>query len=190
MSANEVSTSSIAFGCRAQAMSFENVTDALVGNLMPEVGQGADDAVITPAWILAGQLYDQLCNLDGDSRPSRLGNTAAGEISFLGNQLVMPLKQGSRLEDGDDFARELAERFTFFSEHLALGILETPVRWVPVQERAVNAIFFQHEFQFLPQGVIDLARGPRQQLFPRHKVRIVGELPSNKGKFNTGIYHG
>jgi hypothetical protein len=32
------------------------------------------------------------------------------------------------LHDGDDLAQQLAERFTFFGEHLALGIVEAPAR--------------------------------------------------------------
>jgi hypothetical protein len=41
-----------------------------------------------------------------------------------------------------------------------------------VEQGAVNAVFLQHEFQFLTQGFVDLSGGPSQQLFPRHGARL------------------
>jgi len=36
----------------------------------------------------------------------------------------------------------------------------------------LGAVFLQHEFQFLAQGLINLPGGPSQQLFPRHGARL------------------
>ena len=55
----------------------------------------------------------------------------------------------------------------FLGKHLALGILEAPVRRMLVEQGAVNAVFLQHEFLFLAQGFVDLSGDPSQQLFPR-----------------------
>ena len=41
-----------------------------------------------------------------------------------------------------------------------------------VGQGAVNAVFFQHELQFLAQGFVNLSGGPNQELFPRHNVRL------------------
>ena len=53
-----------AFGCRAQPLSLQNIAHSLIGNVIPQVSQGADDAVLTPAWVLAGELHHQLFNLN------------------------------------------------------------------------------------------------------------------------------
>src|ERR1039457_5562822 len=46
----------LAFGCRPQAVSLENITDGLVGDSMPQIGQCADDVIIAPGWIFANAL--------------------------------------------------------------------------------------------------------------------------------------
>jgi len=33
---------------------------------------------------------------------------------------------------------------------------------MPVEEGAVNSVFFQHEFEFLAQGIVDFTGGPSQ----------------------------
>jgi hypothetical protein len=40
---------------------------------MPQISQGTDDAIITPAWILAGELEHQSFGLDRDGWSSRFG---------------------------------------------------------------------------------------------------------------------
>src|SRR5271167_347366 len=52
------------FGCRAQPRSLQNIADGLVGNPMTQISQGANNAVITPAWVFAGELHHQLFNLN------------------------------------------------------------------------------------------------------------------------------
>jgi hypothetical protein len=74
----------------------------------------------------------------------------------------MPFEQGFGLHNDDNLAQQLAERFAFFGEHLALGLLEAPMRRMPIEQGAVNAVFLQHIFQFLAQGLVDLPCGPRQ----------------------------
>jgi hypothetical protein len=44
---------------------------------------------------------------------------------------------------------------------------------MPFEQGAVNAVFLQHKFQFLAQGLVDLSGGPSQQLFPRHGERLI-----------------
>src|SRR5208282_5435659 len=55
VSADELSPGGVAFafGCRAQSLSLQNIADGLVGNPMTQISQGADDAVITSAWVFA-----------------------------------------------------------------------------------------------------------------------------------------
>jgi hypothetical protein len=44
---------------------------------------------------------------------------------------------------------------------------------MPFEQRAVDAVFLQHKFQFLAQGFVNLSGGPCQQLFPRHGERLI-----------------
>ena len=96
VSADELSPGGVAFafGCRAQPLALQNIADGLVGNPMAQINQGADDAVITPAWVLPGELKHQLFNLNRDGRPTGFGLSTAGKVPFLGDQLAMPFEQG------------------------------------------------------------------------------------------------
>src|SRR5208283_5692843 len=53
-----------AFGGRAQSLSLQNIADGLIGNVIPQISQGADNAVITPALVLPGELKHQFFNFD------------------------------------------------------------------------------------------------------------------------------
>jgi hypothetical protein len=116
--ANELGASdaAFAFGCCAQTVSFQNIADGLVVSVKIKIGQCADDAIIAPGWILAGELEYPLFNLGWDEWPSRFGDASAGKIPLAGDQAAMPF------------------------EHLALGIVEAPVRWMPVKQGAVITV--------------------------------------------------
>ena len=43
---------------------------------------------------------------------------------------------------------------------------------MPIEQGTVNTVFLEYEFKFLAQGFVDLARGPGEQLFPRHATRL------------------
>jgi hypothetical protein len=45
------------------------------------------------------------------------------------------------------------------------------------EQGVVDAIFLQHEFQFLTQGLINLPGDTSQQLFPRHGQRLTAQRP-------------
>src|SRR5208337_5095290 len=66
VSANELGPGGVAFafGGRAQSLSLQNIADGLIGNVIPQISQGANNAVITPAWVFAGELHHQLFNLN------------------------------------------------------------------------------------------------------------------------------
>jgi len=83
-------------------MPLQNIADRLVGNVMAHIGQGAGDAIITPAWILAGELKHQRLNCDRDRGSSRLACAAAGEIPLTRDELATPFEQGRRLHQGED----------------------------------------------------------------------------------------
>jgi hypothetical protein len=56
---------------------------------------------------------------------------------------------------------------------------------MPIEQRAVDAVFFQDELQFLAQGLIDLSGDTSQQLFPWHDESLTAQLP--KPSQNDGI---
>src|ERR1700693_5502504 len=47
-----------ALWCGGHPVAFKNITDAPVGNLMAEIGQGTDNSIISPARILSRHLYN------------------------------------------------------------------------------------------------------------------------------------
>jgi hypothetical protein len=51
-----------------------------------------------------------------------------GKNPIADDQEAVPFEQGFGLHDGDDLAQQLAERFAFFGEHLALDIVEARAR--------------------------------------------------------------
>jgi len=69
---------------------------------MPRISQGTGDAIITPAWILAGDLEHQSFDLDRDGWSSRFGFPPVGKIPFAGKQAAMPFEQRFGLHNGDD----------------------------------------------------------------------------------------
>ena len=51
------------FGSRCDVVSAQDVAHSLVGNRMTQVGQRADDAIVTPTGVLAGEANDQFLYL-------------------------------------------------------------------------------------------------------------------------------
>ena len=45
----------------------KDVTHVLIGNSVAEIGQGTDDAVVTPARVLSGKAADERLDFGGDA---------------------------------------------------------------------------------------------------------------------------
>jgi len=54
-----------------QAVAPQDITNRLIGNLVPQIGQRSRDPVIAPIPVLAGQANDQLLDLTLDPRSAR-----------------------------------------------------------------------------------------------------------------------
>jgi hypothetical protein len=65
-----------------------------------KVTKGADDAVITPTRIFLGQADNQLLDFGLDGWPP--GSSVLRAVELLGDQPPMPIKDGSRFDDGSD----------------------------------------------------------------------------------------
>src|SRR5687768_15939075 len=63
---------------------------------MTQVGQRANDAVVTPARVLASEANHQLFNNGLDRRSARIG-TVFGAIELAGNEPAIPSQDGIRL---------------------------------------------------------------------------------------------
>ena len=107
VTANELGPSSVALALRGwtQAVSFQDIADSLVGNMISQIGQCADDAILAPGWILVDELEHQLFDLGRDERSSRFGGASARKIPFAGDQTAVPFEQGFGLHGGDDRAQ-------------------------------------------------------------------------------------
>ena len=114
----------------------EDVADGGVGDLVPEVGQGALDADVAPGRILAGHAQDQLDNLRSDSWSPR-GLAAIAEVPLLGHELPVPAQDGVGGEGGADFAENLS------AEDLALDRQAPPL--VVVEPDPLLAVGFFHD---------------------------------------------
>ena len=53
----------LAFWCRTQSLSLQNIADGLVGSVIPQISQGAYNSVITSTWVLPAELEHPLFNL-------------------------------------------------------------------------------------------------------------------------------
>src|SRR5215510_1381409 len=62
---------SCAFRRGRQSMSSQDIADRLSGNLIPQIGQGADNPSIAPVPVLAGHAHDQLLELALDPRSAQ-----------------------------------------------------------------------------------------------------------------------
>ena len=73
-------------------------------------------------------------------------------IPFLGNELPMPFEQGVGLHNRDDFGEQFAQNLAFFGQCDPFLVMESPMRGVTLQQRAVGAVFFKDILQFSKKG--------------------------------------
>jgi hypothetical protein len=84
-----------------------------------------------------------------------------------------------------------ASRNLIWVKHLRVaGFDSTPLAGFEVtgdtgEQGAVNAVFFQHELQFLAQDFVNLSGGPSQQLFPRHNARLARQTTQGKARITV-----
>src|SRR5262245_64610573 len=98
---------SCAFRRGRQSMSSQDIADRLSGNLIPQIGQGADNPVIAPVPVLAGHAQDQLLERALDPRSAQT-STPLRAIEFAGDKLAVPSQDGVRLRNVRDLGKELA----------------------------------------------------------------------------------
>src|SRR5580700_3117558 len=73
---------------RRQSVAVQNIANRLIGDLIPEIGQGAHNPVIAPVAVLARHANDQLLDLSLDPR-SAWALMGLRAIEFAGDQLAV-----------------------------------------------------------------------------------------------------
>ena len=97
----------LAFRGRSQPEAAQNIADRLIRNLVAQIGQGANDAIIAPTGVILGQLHNEPFQHGIDGRATDGLGTSIGEIPLLGHQTPVPFKQGCRLDNRDDLGQQL-----------------------------------------------------------------------------------
>ena len=87
-------------------MQTQNVPDRLVGDLVAEMGQGASDAVVSPAKILTRHSHNQRLHPRVNPRPPRIGATFRA-IGLLRHHFPEPAEDRLGLRDQGYFRQSL-----------------------------------------------------------------------------------
>jgi hypothetical protein len=56
--------------CRLDPVSAKDIAHRLIGNGVAEIGQGSDDAVVSPAGILSGEAHNERFQFRRDAGPA------------------------------------------------------------------------------------------------------------------------
>ena len=89
---------------------------------MAEIGQGSDDAVVSPAGVLSGEAHNERFQFRRDAGPAWNG-AEFGAVKFAGNEPPVPGEDGIGFGDTGDLLKcSPAEPLADFSEGRSLGI--------------------------------------------------------------------
>jgi len=103
---------------RFNTVFLEDVANGLIGDLVPQVGQGALDLVVSPGQILPRKANNKVNDLLPYTWAS-YGFTALAVVPFLGDKRSMPAKNRIGREQSTDLFESLA------TENLALHCQST-----------------------------------------------------------------
>ena len=87
-------------------MALENVADGLSGDSMTEVGQCADDPIVTPAGVLAGHPHNEPFDMGYYAWPPGIP-APLGAIELLRNQPAIPRENGGRFSYAGHLRQDL-----------------------------------------------------------------------------------
>src|SRR4051794_28373485 len=108
MGADEVLPTGVlaAFWRWRDAMTFQNVSDRLIGDRMAEIGEGPGNAIVTPALVLLGHAEDQRFEFVADARTTRVG-TMLRAVELASDQPAIPGHDGFRFRNTGHFGQIL-----------------------------------------------------------------------------------
>jgi len=129
MGADEVLPSGAlaAFWRGRDAMTFQNVSDRLIRDLMAEVGESADDAIVTPALVLLGDAEDEGFEFVAEARTARVG-TMLRAVELASDQPAIPGEDGFRFRNTGHLRQTLPPQpLANLGERKALGVRKPQV---------------------------------------------------------------
>src|SRR5947209_5965210 len=97
------------FRCRRDVVAPQDVAHRFIREVMAQVGQRADDAVVTPARVLASEANHQLFRRGFYPGSARV-RAASGTIELAGNQPPIPGQDGVRLGRAGHWLQSLASK--------------------------------------------------------------------------------
>src|SRR6266852_9148220 len=125
------------FRRRCDAVAAQDVADGLVREMMAQVGQRADDAVVTPARVLASETNYQRFHLGFDPGSARKG-PVSGTVELAGNQPPIPPEDGVRLGcAGHRLQSFTSKSFSDLGQCAPFRIGETEPGWQVCSQDAV-----------------------------------------------------
>jgi hypothetical protein len=101
----------------------ENVANSLVGQTIAQIMDRANDSVITPRRILAGESDDEFLKF-GFGRRSPVSLPKPGAIELLGHQSAVPFEDRLGFDDGDSVRHQFTESDGSLGEGAALVVGE------------------------------------------------------------------
>jgi len=152
----------------------QNAADGGVGDLVPEVGERALDAVVAPCPILPGHAQDQLDDLRRDAGTSN-GAPSLAVVPLLGYELPVPAEDGVGREGGTDFAEHLSP------EHPALDRQAPPL--VIVEPDPPLAVRLLHYLVLGAEVLDDLLLLPVDQAGQDREEEVPGLEDESHGWF-------
>jgi hypothetical protein len=137
----------LALWSRFDPMVAEDVADGRIGDRVPQVGQRTFDAIVAPAWILAGHAEDQFNDFHRHTRASNFLAPVA-VVPFLCNKLAMPAQDRVWRNNVGDLSEHLAP------DDLPFDSQASPL--VVVEPDALLAVCFSQDLILGPQVLNDL----------------------------------
>jgi len=112
-------------GGRSNAVAAQNVSHRLIGQAVTQIGQGSDDAVISPAGVLSRHSHHQGFHFRSHGRAARI-LAMFGAIELLGDEPSIPGQDGVGFGDAGDPSECLASQaLPDLGEGGALGIAQS-----------------------------------------------------------------
>jgi hypothetical protein len=150
-------------GSRSNAVAAQNVSHCLIGQAVTQIGQGSDDAVISPAGVLSRHSHHQSFHFRSNRGATRI-LPLFGAIELLGDEPSIPGQDGVGLGDAGYRSECFASQaLTDLGEGGALGIAQPQSRW---QLRPQNTVLCGQIFILQQKLLVHRARHVRQQPHP------------------------
>src|SRR6267143_4778563 len=167
------------FGGWVDAVPFQDVCDRIVRQKMPQIGQRALEAAVTPGSILLSHLHNQSGHFPPGFQPSHGSKRAP--IVFLSNQFSMPSQQSLGSDDGRHPRQKPSTKFLRLrrqSTALVIGKCHAPITVLFSKNPIFLDEIFDHMLLMLVHPATDRDDKKRKRV-QGHAHRRILPLASN-----------